>query len=109
MARSFARAVLDTNIKPRSAVERAELAKLDGRTIEVRCICPVEVAISRYAERAKNGNAAQRFREPSLERFAEYDRPIGIGSLIEIDTTQTPDIETVAARIEEIFDSWNPG
>ena len=104
MARRFPQAVLDTNIKSGSAVERAELAKLDGRVIEVRCVCPVEIAMRRYAERAKTGNAVQRFREPSFERFAEYDSPIGLGALIEVDTTETPDIEALTARIESLFD-----
>ena len=106
MARSFPRAVLDTNIKPRSERERAELARIDARVVEVRCVCPVDVAMRRYAERAKTGNAAQRFREPSRERFAEYDSPIGLGALIEIDSTKPPDLDGLTARIERLFDNW---
>ena len=104
MARGIPRAVLDTNIKPRNAVERAELAALRGaRTVEVRCICPIEVAMHRYTERGRVGNFAQRVREPSLERFAEYEGPIGLDDLVEVDTTSVPDVEAVASQIERLF------
>src|SRR5215467_2368459 len=53
MARSFPRAVLDTNIKPKGAIERAELSRLDANIIEVRCVCPLELARLRYVERGK--------------------------------------------------------
>jgi predicted kinase len=103
LARGFPQAVLDTNIKPRSEVERAELAKLNARTVEVRCVCPIEIAMRRYAARAQEGNVVQRFREASFERFAEYDGPIGLDALIEVDTTEMPDIKTVADRLRRLF------
>jgi len=103
MARSFPRAVLDTNIKPRSPLERAELAKLDAQIVEVRCVCPIELAMRRYAERGATGHPAQRFHQPSTELFAEYDGPIGVGALIESDTAKMPDIDDIVRRIERHF------
>lgn len=109
MARSMPFAVLDTNVKPRSPIERAELNRLaDAQIVEVRCVCPIDLAIHRYIERGKSAHYAQRFREPSREHFAQYEGPVDVGDLIEVETTSVPDAEVVAVQIEKLFDKKSP-
>ncbi len=35
----------------------------------------------------------------TLEAMAEYDRPVGIGGLVTVDTTAPVDVPTVAAHV----------
>jgi hypothetical protein len=38
------------------------------------------------------------------EAMAEYDRPVGIGTLITVDTTLTVDVKAVASAVRDCYD-----
>jgi predicted kinase len=93
-------AVLEANFRPHSADERGRLLALQP-AIEVYCDCGAEEAARRFAARARAGlHPAHPLTELSAEMRAEYDRPVGFGTVIRVDTSRPVDIATVVARIE---------
>jgi predicted kinase len=99
MAGTHPHAVLDTNIEPRNAEQRAKLEALGAQIVEVHCDCPAEVAIARYAARAQGDRPAQRTATLTPDRIAKYDGPVGLGRLIRVDTAKTVDVSVVAAEV----------
>ena len=97
-------AVLEANFRPHSAYERERLTRLEARIVEVSCRCPAEVLMRRFHERAKTAHAAHPARDLTPEWIAEFDRPMGLGDVIEVDTTRPVDIELLAARVTALLD-----
>ena len=91
--------VIEANFRPYSEYERAKLSGLGGRAVEVHCRCPAEVAAARYNARARH--AVHVVKKLPAEAMAEFDRPVGIGDLILIDTTAPVDVPAVAARVRD--------
>ena len=80
------------------------LRSLDPRPAEVFCRCPLEVCSARFAQRLRE---ADRHRVhpavvPPLEFFEQFDRPIGIGSVLEVDTTTEPDVRSIVEWINTV-------
>ena len=94
-------AVLDANFRPHSAYERQRIAALGALVVEVHCRCAPDEIRRRFAERAARGghHAAHALAVLPDELLAEYDGPVGIGSVIEVDTTSPVDAEALAARV----------
>jgi len=97
------RAVVDIWVQPgRDDVRVAQLLASNGsRAVEVICRVPAEVAVDRYKSRIRSGphkpadlETLQRIRDAAVALG-----PIGIGSFIEVDTTQPVDIEALVDRI----------
>jgi predicted kinase len=103
MAAQCPRAVLDTNIQSGAPQQIEQLRGLGARIVEVRCVCPPELAIARYAERAKIGHAAQRYATLDADRLAAYADPLSVGDLLEVDTSGEVDADRVAAEIRRRF------
>jgi predicted kinase len=91
--------VLEANFRPHSEYERARIAGLGGRLVEVYCKCPAAVAAQRYAARAAAVHPVHVVRALSAEFLAEFDCPVGLGSLVVVDTTWPVDVGDVAARV----------
>ncbi len=91
--------VLEANFRPHSAYERGRLAALGGRPVEVHCACPPEVAAARYNARVTH--PVHVITTLPVAAMAEYDRPVGIGDLVMVDTTRSVDVGAVAARVRE--------
>jgi AAA domain len=96
-------AVLEANFRPHSAYERGRLTALPGPLVEVHCRCPLDLATQRYAARHARGE-----RHPThvvgavtLEMQAEFDRPMGLGPVIEVDTMAPVDLDALTARVIE--------
>jgi predicted kinase len=89
--------VIEANFRPYSEYERGRLAGLGGRLVEVHCACPIEVAAARYNARARHPVHVVDTLPASAT--AEYDRPVGIGALVTVDTTVPVDVAAVAARV----------
>jgi predicted kinase len=102
-ARQCPRVVLDSNIRPGSVEQRAQLLALDGRIVEVACRCPPAVAQERYAHRAAAGPPGQRFTELTAERIAEYAGPIGLGALVDVDTSGPVDVDALVRDIVAVL------
>ena len=98
-ARLCPQVVLDANIQWANRDQIEALKSLGGALVEVRCNCPPELAVKRYAERAKLGHAAQRYTELTPDRLEAYARPIGVGALVTVDTSEPVDVEAVTARV----------
>jgi hypothetical protein len=92
-------AVLEANSRPYSDYERARIAALPLPVVEVYCRCPPTLAAARYAARHTVRHPTHVSGEVTLEFLAEFDRPVGLGPVIEIDTTRPADVEAVAGYV----------
>jgi predicted kinase len=95
--------VIEANFRPYSEYERAKLSSLAAHPVEVHCACPPELAVRRYNARRAHPVHVVTTLEP--EAMAEYDRPVGIGVLVTVDTTVTVDVNAVAARVRVCYDA----
>jgi predicted kinase len=89
--------VIEANFHPHSEYERDKLRGLGGSVVEVHCACPAEVAVARYNARSRH--EVHVLKEVTLAWMERYDRPVGIGSLITVDTTAPVDVAAVAAEV----------
>lgn len=89
--------VIEANFHPYSEYEKNKLRDLGDRVVEVHCACPAEVAVARY--NARRRHEVHWLATASLEKMDNYDRPVGIGPLITVDTTAPVDIASVAAEV----------
>jgi predicted kinase len=96
--------IIEANFRPRSDYERARLVGLSGQVVEVHCACPIPEAIRRFRARGMAGvHPAHPWRLTGDEAFAEFDRPMGVGELITVDTTHPTDIDWIAAEVVRRF------
>ena len=94
--------VLEANFRPFSEYERAKLSGLADRPVEVHCACPPELALRRYNARVTHPvHVVTRL---GLEAMAEYDRPVGVGTLVTVDTAVAVDVGAVAAAVRSCYE-----
>jgi predicted kinase len=96
-------AVLEANFCPKSDHQRGKLAALPGPLLEVYCRCPPELAAARYAARHVGRHPTHVSGEVTLEQLADFDRPIALGPVVEVDTTAAVDIEAIVAAAYAAF------
>jgi predicted kinase len=96
-------AVLEANFYPKSDYQRGKLAALPGPLVEVYCRCPPELAAARYAARHAARHPTHVSGEVTLEQLADFDRPIALGPVIEVDTTTAVDVDALAGAIRVAF------
>jgi hypothetical protein len=102
--------VLEANFRPRSDHERARLSGLNGRVVEVNCACPVSEAIGRFKARGGAGvHPAHPWHLMDDDAFDEFDRPMGLGEVITVDTTRPTDIDWVVNEIVRRFGAMAVG
>jgi predicted kinase len=89
--------LIEANFRPHSDEERSKLSALGGHPVEVYCACPAELAAARYNQRPRH--AVHHLAHASVEALAEWDRPVGIGPLVTVDTTAPVDITAVASLV----------
>ncbi|MFK0141050.1 hypothetical protein [Streptomyces murinus] len=77
---------------------------MDATVVEVHCRCPPAEAARRYAERAPGAHAVHVVHELRPEVLAQYDRPLGYGTVITVDTTRPADPSDLAGQVREAFD-----
>ena len=94
--------VIEANFRPYSQYERAKLSGLAAQPIEVHCTCPPELAVKRYNARVTH--PVHVVTTLQMEAMAEYDRPVGIGALVTVDTTVPVNVNAVAAAIRDCHD-----
>jgi len=94
--------VIEANFRPYSERERAKLSGLSARPVEVHCVCPPEIAVARYNTRVTH--RVHVVTALGLGAMAEYDRPVGIGALVTVDTTVPVDVAAVAAEVRDRHD-----
>jgi predicted kinase len=95
--------ILEANFKPAGTPDREEFEQLQGRKLEIHCVCAPEICLERFSQRA--GRAGHHPVHPvwlPLESFASYG-PLAVSPVIEVNT-ETP----VAIRevVEQIGSYW---
>lgn len=75
------------------------LAKDEIKEAVARCVVPVEVARARYDARADARHAAHFDRARTNDELWAPSPPLGLGSMIEVDTTAPTDAALVASRV----------
>lgn len=102
--------VLEANFRPRSDYEQTRLAGLKAQVVEVHCQCPTPEAIRRFKARGAAGvHPAHPWRLMDDNTFAEFDRPMGVGEVITVDTTRPTDVDGVAAEVVRCFAAMATG
>jgi predicted kinase len=101
------RVVLEANFRTGSTHERAKVAALAGKIVEVHCRLPLEEASRRFARRAreKRHHPAHALQEISLEQLAEYAEPFGMSPVIEVNTGAPVDVSGLADQIRSILEA----
>jgi predicted kinase len=101
LARRCPSAVLEANFRPHNPAEHAQLRALRATVVEVHCNCPPDELARRFAARARTAHPAHPLTELPAELIAEYDRPMAVGAVITVDTTNPVDIGEIARRVVE--------
>ena len=91
--------VIEANFDPHHDEALGQLGGLGGRTVEVHCASPAEVAHARYNARSRHEVHSGAL---PLSAMDKYDRPVGIGPLITVDTTGPVDVASVAAEVRRL-------
>lgn len=106
LAALFPAAVLEANFRPRSDYERAKLLGLGGRLVEVHCACAPDEAARRYAARGLRADQhpIHVARTIGPELLAEFDRPVGLGALVRVDTGGPVEAAAVAQEVRRLLD-----
>jgi predicted kinase len=92
--------VIEANFYPHSEYARDKLRGLGGSVVEVHCACPAEVAVARYNARSRH--EVHTVKQVTLTEMEKYDRPVGVGPLITVDTTAPVDVAAVAAEVRRL-------
>jgi len=91
--------VVEANFRPHSPYQRSKLAALADDPVEVYCRCDPGLAARRYRDRARTRHPVHVVTSLTPDMLAEYDRPVGIGQLITVDTAVPVDAAAVAAAV----------
>jgi predicted kinase len=82
---------------------RPLVTALPGRPVEVRTALSQELARERYLARAERRHAGHLDRErTAAELWGRRVEPLGIGPLVEVDTSGPVDVRALAARIRAL-------
>lgn len=105
VARHCPAVVLEANFRTRSETERGRVQALGGNAVEVHCRIPVETAMRRFADRAREErhHAAHPLREMTAEQMGEYAEPFALGPVIEVETSGPVDLEALVRRIGTLW------
>ena len=101
VARLTLGAVLESNFQ---AASLAELGSLPGRLVEVRCICPRDLALSRYRSRAGQRHPGHLDAKRSDDELWNDNlvRPLGIEPTVEVETTTPVNIAALANELRRL-------
>jgi predicted kinase len=91
--------VVEGNFRPRDPYQRAKLAALAEHPVEVYCHCPPELAARRYDQREVDSHPVHVVTSLPPEVRAEFDRPVGVGEVVTVDTSAPADPAAVAAAV----------
>jgi predicted kinase len=99
VARTSPGAVLDSTFYPYAV---PHLTALPGPLVEIRCLCPRELARERYRVRAAERHPGHLDAERADDELwdEQHLRPLGLGPLIEVDTSCDVDVRALARRVE---------
>jgi hypothetical protein len=99
-------AVLEANFFADDQRHRAHAAALGVVPVEVHCVCPLAECVRRYAERAPSRHVVHVEQDAELAATAGYERsarPLGLGPVIEVDTTRPVDVPALAGQVRSLL------
>ena len=98
-------AVLEAKSRPHSDYEKARLSSLSAKVVEVHCWCPPEIARQRYERRATQSAHHPAHVTPTLDSalLAEFDQPVGLGTVFTVDTTHPLALDELTGAILAAF------
>jgi len=91
--------VVEANFRPHDPFQRGRLAALADDPVEVHCRCDPGLAARRFRDRAGTRHPVHLVTSLTPDMLAEYDRPVGIGAVITVDTAVPVDAAAVAAAV----------
>ena len=93
--------ILEANFRPKDPRERERFTALEGRKLEVYCHCSPEEAARRFRERATTArhHPAHSMKTLSAELLEEFDRPVALSPVIDVDTESPVNPLDVIERI----------
>lgn len=96
--------VMEANFKPGTDHE-ANIRSLSDRPVEIYCRVAPEVAFTRYNQRGQrpDRHRVHYTRKTSYELLGQYQEPLRLGPVIEIDTTQTVDVLNLTNRVRSVL------
>ena len=106
LAPHLPRLVLEANFHWDSDYERGKIAALGSQIVEVYCRCPSEEVVRRFAARAARSNhhiAHYGGAISEADVTTQFGRPLGIGIVMEVDTSGPVDIGILAGKIAKIW------
>jgi predicted kinase len=89
--------VIEANFRPHHEYELDRIRELAAHPVEVHCECPPELAVRRY--NARTTHPVHVVTTLDLDAMMEYDRPVGLGSLVSVDTTRPVQASVVATAV----------
>jgi hypothetical protein len=97
--------VIEANFRSRSPYERQRLGALCPRPIEVYCRLPPALAAARYASRGANSDhhPVHVMRSLPVSAFEEFQEPMGLGPVFEVDTSVPVDVPALANRVRAVL------
>ena len=101
--------VVEANFRPHDPYQRGKLAALADHPVEVHCRCDPGLAARRYRDRARTRHPVHVVSSLTPEMLAEYDRPVGIGEVVTVDTAAPVDAAAVAAAVRARLRQGSPG
>jgi hypothetical protein len=92
-------------MQPDSGTPTEWLRKIPGRIVNVRCVCDAATAAKRFTQRRRHpghgdDDASESEVEASIRAVAQLD-PLNIGYLVEVDTSQTPNVDHVTSDVRK--------
>lgn len=112
LARDAPACVLESNFRFPDEYARPILRELTagGSLVEVNCSCPPDEAARRYDARGLGPERHRVHAWASLPQDvrAEYDGPIGVGTVIGVDTSGPVDVERLAAAVLAALETDDP-
>jgi predicted kinase len=110
LAENCPQAVIEANFRARSSYERERLRALCPLPVEVYCRIPAELAASRYTARGQqpDHHPVHVVRSLSPSALEEFQEPMRLGPVIEIETSTPVDIPTLASRVDALLNGPAP-
>ena len=101
VARTSPGAVLES---PFYRASVANLKELPGAIVEIRCRCPRELALSRYRARSGERHSGHLDADRTDEELwnEELLQSLGVGPLIEVDTTAEVDVASLSREVVRV-------